>query len=99
STPDFRNGGGPRCAVSLSGGEPQLVNVRLDPPRGDRPFQAWERAVIDSVHVARSRHAATAGANPLNLWVVDPGLVFQRIEVVTTPRERGTLGPVESRRR
>ena len=98
-TLDFRNRGGLRYAVSLNDGEPQLVNVRLDPTPGDRDFQAWERAVIDSVHVARSRHAATAGANTLKLWLVDPGLVFQRIEVVTTPRERGTLGPVESRRR
>ena len=40
-----------------------------------------------------------AGANTLRLWLVDPGLVFERVEVVTRPRPRGTLGPVESGRR
>ena len=98
-TLDIRNRGGLRYAVSIGDEAPQIVNMRLDPTPGDRDFQAWERAVIDSVHVASSRHAATAGANTLKLWLVDPGLVFQRVEVVTAPRERGTLGPVESRRR
>src|SRR5690606_6210060 len=98
-TLDFRTRGGLRYAVSLNDGEPRLVNVRLDPTPGDRDFRPWERAVIDGVHVASSRHAATAGANTLKLWLVDPGLVFQRVEVVTRPRGRGTLGPVESRRR
>src|SRR5690606_37052404 len=98
-TLDIRNRGGLRYAVSIGDEAPQIVTMRLDPTPGDRDFQAWERAVIDSVHVASSRHAATGGANTLKLWLVDPGLVFQRVEVVTAPRERGTLGPVESRRR
>ena len=98
-TLDIRNRGGLRYAVSIGDEAPRIVNVRLDPTPGDPDFQAWERAVIDSVHVASSRHAAAAGANTLKLWLVDPGLVFQRVEVVTAPRERGTLGPAESLRR
>ncbi|MDH5823262.1 glycosyl hydrolase 115 family protein [Luteimonas sp. RD2P54] len=98
-TLDFRNRGGLRYAVSVDDEPPQLVNVRLDPTPGDRDFRAWEHAVIDSVHVAISRHHVAPGANTLKLWAVDPGLVFQRIEVVADPRPRGTLGPVESRRR
>ena len=98
-TLDIRNRGGLRYAVSIGDEAPQVVTMRLDPTPGDRDFQAWERAVIAHAHVAGSRHAAAAGANTLRLWAMDPGIVFQRIEVVTDPRPRGTLGPPESRLR
>jgi len=98
-TLDLRHRGGLRHAVSIGDAAPQLVNMRLDPTPGDRDFRAWELAVIDNMHVATSRHRVTAGANTLKLWQVDPGVVFQRIEVVTRPGARGTLGPEESQRR
>ena len=98
-TLDLRHRGGLRYAVSIGDEAPRLVTMRLDPTPGDPDFRDWERAVIDNVHPAVSRHRVAAGANTLTLWQVDPGVVFQRIEVITRPRARGTLGPVESRRR
>ena len=98
-TLDLRNRGGLRYGVSIGEESPQVVTMRLDPTPGDPDFRSWERAVIDNVHVATSRHRVAAGANTLKLWLVDPGLVFERVEVVTRPRPRGTLGPVESGRR
>ena len=76
-----------------------MVNMRLDPTPGDPDFRTWELAVIGNVHVTTSQHRVAAGANTLKLWQVDPGVVFQRIEVVTRPRGRGTLGPEESQQR
>ncbi|WP_202845670.1 glycosyl hydrolase 115 family protein [Luteimonas saliphila] len=98
-TLDIRNRGGLRYAVSIGDEAPQVVTMRLDPTPGDRDFQAWERTVIDYSHIASSRHAVPAGASTLRLWPVDPGLVFQRIEVVTDPRPRGTMGPIGSKTR
>jgi hypothetical protein len=98
-TLDIRHRGGLRYAVSIGDAAPQLVNMRLDPTPGDRDFRAWEAAVIDNAHVASSRHRVDAGANTLKLWLVDPGLVFQRIEVVRRPLPPTTLGPPESARR
>ena len=97
-TLDIRHRGGLRYAVSVNDEAPRLVNIRLDPSPGDPDFTAWEAAVIDNVHVARSRHRVRAGANTVKLWLVDPALVFQRIELVrrATPT---TLGPEESVRR
>ena len=97
-TLDIRHRGGLRYAISIGDEAPQLVNVRLDPTPGDRDFTAWEAAVTDNVHIARSRHHVRAGANTVKLWLVDPGLVFQRVEIVRrhTPT---TLGPEESVRR
>jgi len=97
-TLDVRNRGGLRYAVSVNDEPPQLVNIRLDPSPGDPDFTAWEAAVIDNVHVARSRHRVRAGANTVKLWLVDPALVFQRIELARRPIPT-TLGPAESARR
>ncbi|WP_028916823.1 glycosyl hydrolase 115 family protein [Pseudoxanthomonas sp. J35] len=96
---DIRHRGGLRYAVSIGDEAPQLVNVRLDPTPGDRDFRAWEAAVIDNSHAASSRHRVRAGANTLKLWLVDPGLVFQRVEVLRRPWPPTTLGPPESARR
>ena len=97
-TLDVRNRGGLRYAVSVNDEPPQLVNIRLDPSPGDPDFTAWEAAVIDNVHVARSRHRVHAGANTVKLWLVDPALVFQRIELARRPIPT-TLGPAESAHR
>jgi len=98
-TLDIRHRGGLRYAVSIGDEAPQVVNMRLDPTPGDRDFRAWEAAVIDNSHAATSRHRVRAGANTLKLWLVDPGLVFQRIEVLRRPWPPTTLGPPESARR
>jgi hypothetical protein len=98
-TLDIRHRGGLRYAMSIGDEPPRVVTVRLDPTPGDRNFRDWERAVIDSVHVATSRHRVAAGANTLTLWPIDPGLVFQRIEVTREPQPRALIGPPESARR
>ena len=98
-TLDIRHRGGLRYALSIDDETPQVVGMRLDPTPGDPDFRAWEAAVIDNVHAATSRHRVRAGANTLKLWLVDPGLVFQRIEVVRRPLPPTTLGPPESKRR
>ena len=54
--------------------------------------------MIDNVHIARSGHHVRAGANTVKPWLVDPGLVFQRIELVRRAAPT-TLGPRESGRR
>ncbi|AKC86370.1 glycosyl hydrolase 115 family protein [Pseudoxanthomonas suwonensis] len=98
-TLDIHHRGGLRYAVSIGDEAPQAGSMRLDPTPGDRDFRAWEAAVIDNSHASVSRHRVRAGANTLKLWLVDPGLVFQRIEVVRRPLPPTTLGPVESTRR
>lgn len=98
-TLDIRHRGGLRYALSIDDETPQVVGMRLDPTPGDPDFRAWEAAVIDNAHAATSRHRVRAGANTLKLWLVDPGLVFQRIEVVRRPLPPTTLGPPESKRR
>ncbi len=100
-TLDYRHRGGLRFAVAFDDAAPQTVTMHLDPTPGHPRFRAWERAVVDSVHVATSRHRVDAGARTLRLWRIDPGVVVQRIEIVRdgTRFDAGTLGPPESVRR
>ncbi|MBS7458595.1 glycosyl hydrolase 115 family protein [Coralloluteibacterium stylophorae] len=98
-TLDYRNRGGLRFGVSLGETEPQVVALRFDPTPGHPDFQAWQRAVSDGVHVVTSRHRVEAGPQTLTLWHIDPGVVFQRIEIVRGPLRPSYLGPPESVRR
>jgi GH35 family endo-1,4-beta-xylanase len=99
-TLDTRGGEGLRFAVSIDDELPQIQTIRLDPTPGHRDFPAWERAVSDSVHVARSQHRIErGGAHTLKLWRIDPGVVFQRIELWRDEPRESYLGPVESSRR
>jgi len=95
-TLDFQHRGGLRYAVSIDGDAPQVVTVKSDPTPGHADFNAWTRAVSDSVYVGTSRHRAKAGNRTLRVWRVDPGVVFQRIEVVRKGARQSYLGPVES---
>lgn len=96
---DVRGGDGLRFGVSVGDAAPQVVRIGLDPTPGHPDFRAWEEAVRNSVHVVVSRHRAKAGAQTLKLWRIDPGVVFQRIEIARDGLARSYLGPPESARR
>lgn len=98
-TLDYARRGGQRFAVSFDDAAPQLQTMRLDPTPGHPDFPAWERAVVDSVHIAISRHRVEAGARTLKLWRIDPGVVVQRIEIVRDGVPTTSLGPPASPRR
>lgn len=99
---DFRGKDGLHFGVSIGDEIPQIVSMKLEPaPTGaNTPEQhAWNKAVSDRVHVAVSRHRAKAGAQTLKLWRIDPGVVFQRIEIVRGGVKPSYLGAPESPRR
>ncbi len=99
-TLDFTHRGGLRYAVSIGDEAPQIVTLRADPTPGSADFAAWNQAVSDNAYVATSRHrVAHAGAQVLKIWRVDPGLVFQRIELFRGEPRHSYLGPPESARR
>jgi hypothetical protein len=80
-TLDFRGGQGLRFAVSIDDQPPQMVNVN-----GGRSEAEWSQAVIGNSWLRSSRlRVARAGAHVIHLWAVDPGLVFQRIEISGRP--------------
>ncbi len=72
---------GLRYAVSIDDEPPQVVNAWADTTQ-----RTWERAVADNVLDAVSSHTlARAGRHVLKFWMVDPGVVLQRLVVSPRP--------------
>jgi hypothetical protein len=91
-TLDFTAGDGRRYAVSIDDGEPQIVNINVDDS-----LQAWERHVADNINISETKHTVTAaGAHTLKFWMVDPGVVLQRLVVEISETRPTYLGPRES---
>jgi hypothetical protein len=76
-TLDFRAQGGLRYGVSIDGEPVQIVDVN-----GHVSDAEWSRAVIENRWVRTTRHRLAAGDHVIHLWAVDPGLVFQRLQLV-----------------
>jgi beta-xylosidase len=83
---------GPRYAVSFDDQPPQIVNIWPDTMQ-----RTWERAVADNILEPVSAHVLVrAGRHTLKFWMVDPGVVLQRLVVSARPLPRTYLGPPES---
>lgn len=91
---DTRGGRGLRYAIAIDDAPPQTVDLLA----GDNQT-AWDRAVINAARVsATTHHVARAGRHIVHLWMIDPGLVVQRLVVARDAVSGDRLGPVESMR-
>jgi hypothetical protein len=86
-----------RLAVSFDEKAPQVLTVV---PKGyivDNGNRDWEESVKDSVRNVRSRHTISQpGYHTFKVWMVDPGVVLQKIVVDTGGARPSYLGPPES---
>jgi len=83
---------GLRYAVAFDDQPPQIVNVAAD-----TALRAWERWVSDNAIVTVTRHRlAGPGAHVLHIWMVDPGVVLQKLVVERGQVRPSYLGPPES---
>jgi hypothetical protein len=83
---------GLRYAVSIDEETPQLVNVRAD-----SSLRAWEQSVADEITTGETRHrVSTPGQHVLKFWLIDPGVVLQRLVVDAGGIRPSYLGPPES---
>jgi hypothetical protein len=90
-TLDF-HAAGLRYAVSFDDEPPQVVNIAAD-----TTLKAWERWVSDNAIVTATRHhLAGPGSHVLHYWLVDPGVVLQRLVVERREVRPSYLGPPES---
>ena len=95
-TLDFRGRDGLRYAVSIDDGPAQMVTLDLR-AAGNGENADWDRAVSDNVARTVSRHRiATPGPHTVKVWLVDSGLVFQRLVVATKPLPDSYMGPPDS---
>jgi hypothetical protein len=91
-TLDFVPGRGLRCGVSWDAAAPQVVEIV-----GSGSAAGWERAVEDGVRIVRWRATVNeAGGHDFKFWMIDPGVVLQKIVIDAGGAEPCYLGPPES---
>jgi Gylcosyl hydrolase family 115 C-terminal domain len=93
-TLNFAPGRGLRYAIAFDDQPPQIVDALAHNTQTD-----WETSVKDSVRKSLSKHTVTvSGYHTLKIWMVDPGMVLQKIVVNTGGLKPTYLGPPESYR-
>jgi hypothetical protein len=91
-TLNFHNTQGLRYGVSFDDDPPQIINMHaLDSNK------IWETWVSNNINVQTSQHSISKpGAHVLKFWMVDPGVVLQKLVVETKEIRPSYLGPPES---
>jgi len=83
---------GVRYAVSIDDEAPQIVNAAADSSQ-----RAWEQSVSDNTTIGVSKHPVmSAGEHVLKFWLVDPGIVLQKLVIDAGGMRPSYLGPPES---
>ena len=91
-TLNFVPGRGLRFGVSFDDQQPQIIDVLEH-----ESAQSWSTAVEDNVRKTKTQlTVAGAGYHTLKIWMVDPGVVLQKLVVDTGGVEPSYLGPPES---
>ena len=91
-TQKFQPGSGFRFGISFDDETPQIINVHAVDTQAE-----WERSVKDSIRILTSKHViARSGYHTLKYWIVDPGLVLEKLVVDTGGVKPSYLGPPES---
>ena len=93
-TLNFVPGRGLRYAVAFDDQAAQIIDALAENTQQD-----WETSVKDNVRKSVSKHSvAGTGYHTLKLWMVDPGVVVEKIVVNLGGVKPSYLGPVESYR-
>ncbi len=91
-TLNFVPGRGLRYAISFDDEVPQVIDALAE-----NSVEAWGTSVKDSVRKVRSTHVlAKSSYHTLKFWMVDPGVVLQKLVVNLGGVKPSYLGPPES---
>jgi hypothetical protein len=89
---DVVPGRGLRYAISFDDEPPQVIDILAD-----KTPEAWATAVKDSVRKPSSVHVISKpGYHTLKFWMVDPGVVLQKLVVDLGGVKPSYLGPPET---
>jgi len=92
----FQPGRSLRFAVSFDDATPQVVEIRGD---GGEGRLEWERMVSEAVRKVVTQHSVAApGAHVFKFWMIDPGVVLQRLVLDCGGLRPSYFGPPESSR-
>ncbi len=96
-TLNFLKGRPLRYALAMDDAPPQVVTLVPATFIAQHGDMIWESTVADNAHHSVSRHAlASGGHHVLKVWMVDPGVVLQKLIVDRGGVRPSYLGPPES---
>ncbi|MEJ2627417.1 MAG: glycosyl hydrolase, partial [bacterium] len=91
-TLNFPNGQGLGYGISFDQQQPQIINMHAG-----FSFQDWEESVRTNTNIQVStHHLDRTGQHILKFWMVDPGVVLQKLVIDTGGLKSSYLGPPES---
>jgi hypothetical protein len=91
-TQNIYNDEGLEFAVSIDDNEPQIINIH-----NNYSFRDWEKSVLDNtIYASTKLNIDKPGNHTLKIWMVDPGIVLQKIVLYTTEPHHTYLGSPES---
>jgi hypothetical protein len=96
-TLNFVPGRGLRFAVAFDDETPQVITLVPADYKAQNGNQDWEKTVGDNARYVSSTHTlVSSGYHTLKFWMVDPGVVLQKIVVNLGGVKPSYLGPPES---
>ncbi len=97
-TQDYKKQGGLKYAITIDNEKPQIINMNEGEIIPDYKYADWwMKSVGDHIKTKVSKHKVDIpGKHVLKIWMVDPGIVFQRFVINTGGLKPSYLGPVES---
>jgi hypothetical protein len=96
-TLNFVPGRGLRYAVSFDDEPPQVVTLVPQNYNAQNGNRDWEKSVEDNARFSRTTHSvAEPGYHTLKIWMVDPGVVLEKLVVSPGGVKPSYLGPPES---
>ena len=96
-TLNFTPGRGLRYATSFDDESPKVVTLVPENFSAQNGNREWEESVKDNARQGRSSHTISQpGFHTLKIWMVDPGVVLQKLIVNPGGLKPSYLGPPES---
>lgn len=88
---------GTNIAVSIDGQEPKVIEILPQEFSAVNGNRTWENAVRNYCHIAQtSLNIESSGYHTLKIWMVDPGVVVQKLVLDFGGWKPSYLGPTES---
>lgn len=97
-TLNFKKNEGLKYAIAIDDEQPQVVNMHEGETQPDWEYpQWWNTSVSDHIKIKITKHNGLAqGKHILKVWMVDPGVVFQKFVIDAGGLKQSYLGPPES---
>ena len=96
-TQPLRYGMGLRFAVAVDNEAPRLVTISAGVGDGVGSSRAWQENVLDNTTTATIRQTfASAGAHTLKIYMVDPGVLLEKVVIDIGGLRPSYLGPPET---